>query len=121
MPRLILACLFCAMTLAACAPKPAPTALTGGDPDRGKTLIGSAGCGACHTTPGVRGARGLVGPPLTQIASRSIIAGVLPNTPSNLIRWIEAPQSVVPGNAMPNMELNDHDARDIAAYLETLR
>jgi cytochrome c1 len=62
-----------------------------------------------------------VGPPLDNIASRTMLAGVLPNTPQNLVHWLQAPQSVVPGNAMPDMELNDHDARDIAAYLETLR
>jgi len=38
-----------------------------------------------------------------------------------LMTWLKVPQSVVPGNAMPNMELNDHDARDVAAYLYTLR
>ena len=55
------------------------------------------------------------------MAERTIIAGMLPNTPGNMIHWLEAPQSVVPGNAMPNMELDDHDARDIAAYLYSLR
>ena len=35
--------------------------------------------------------------------------------------WIRSPQSVRPGDAMPNMELKEHDARDIAAYLDTLR
>jgi cytochrome c2 len=109
-----------ALALAACAPRTTPGAALG-DPQRGRELIAAAGCGACHTIPGVSGARGMVGPPLGDVGRRAIIAGMLPNTPDNLAHWIQAPQSVVPGNAMPNMELTDHDARDIAAYLYTLR
>lgn len=107
--------------LAACGPKPNPAAVRMGDPDRGKRVIVRVGCGSCHAIPGVQNADGKVGPPLSGIASRTFVAGMLPNTPPNLVRWIQTPQSIVPGNAMPNMELNDHDARDIAAYLETLR
>ncbi|HEX4507561.1 MAG TPA: c-type cytochrome [Alphaproteobacteria bacterium] len=87
----------------------------------GIVLIEDHGCGACHTIPGVPDATGKVGPPLSQIGSQAIIGGMLPNTEDNLIKWIRTPQSVVPGNAMPNTELSDHDARDIAAYLQTLR
>ena len=88
---------------------------------RGATLIARLGCGACHSIPGIENARGLVGPPLDNIAERTFIAGLLPNTQGNMVRWLEAPQSVVPGNAMPNMELSDRDAEDITAYLDTLR
>ena len=87
----------------------------------GAELIAEHGCGACHTIPGVRGATGKVGPPLGQIASQAVIGGMLPNTEDNLIKWITTPQSIVPGNAMPNTELSDHDARDIVSYLHTLR
>ncbi|HEX6860760.1 MAG TPA: c-type cytochrome [Caulobacteraceae bacterium] len=124
MPRMIAFALGAAcLCLGACAPRnPSDAAIYAiGDPDRGKALIAEVGCGACHQIPGVAGADGLVGPPLGTVGQRTIIAGVLPNTPENLARWIEAPQSVVPGNAMPNMELSNHDARDIAAYLYTLR
>jgi cytochrome c len=38
-----------------------------------------------------------------------------------MVRWIRDPQQVVPGNAMPDMAINQPDARDIAAYLYTLR
>ena len=103
-----------------------PLALTGCDrpsPEarHGAELIAQHGCGACHVIPRVRGATGRVGPPLDHIASQAVIGGMLPNTEDNLITWITTPQSVVPGNAMPNTELSDHDARDIAAYLHTLR
>jgi cytochrome c2 len=93
----------------------------GGHPRQGAKLIASVGCGTCHAIPGIAHAYGRVGPPLSGIADRTVIAGMLPNTPRNMIAWLKAPQSVVPGNVMPNMELDDHDARDIAAYLYTLR
>lgn len=110
------------LLLAACSKRSAAGDLAAiGDPGRGGVLIAAAGCGACHQIPGVPNAVGAVGPPLRNMRARTVIAGVLPNTPSNMIRWLRAPQSVRPGNAMPNTGLNDHDARDIAAYLYTLR
>jgi cytochrome c2 len=93
----------------------------GGNVQRGAMLISQVGCGACHSITGVPGANGRVGPPLDNIGDRVILAGMLPNTPRNMIIWIEKPQSIVPGNAMPDMGLNDSQARDIAAYLYTLR
>jgi len=96
-------------------------AITGGDPERAPALIRKYGCGTCHTIPGVTGANGLVGPPLAGIASRSYIAGVLPNAPANLIRWIQDPKAVDSLTAMPKVGASEADARDIAAYLYTLR
>jgi putative membrane protein len=95
--------------------------LTDADPGRGRVAIRKYGCGSCHTIPGVTGAEGLVGPPLGQIASRVYIAGVLANDPDNMIRWIENPPGVDSKTAMPNMGVTSRDARDIAAYLYTLR
>jgi cytochrome c1 len=112
-----------ALVVAACStpggavPGAAPTL---GDPDRGARLISDYGCGSCHVVPGVSGAHGLVGPPLTDFGRRSYIAGVLPNNADNLQHWISDPQSVVPGNAMPDLGVTTVDARDIAAYLLTL-
>jgi putative membrane protein len=93
----------------------------GGDQARGAELIKQSGCGACHVVPGIEGATGLVGPPLNQIGVRVYIAGVLRNTPDNMIKWLRNPQAVVPGNAMPDMGLDEHQASDIAAYLSTLQ
>jgi cytochrome c1 len=90
------------------------------DPDRGVGAIQVYGCGSCHTIPGVPGAHTTVGPPLTNWANRHYIAGSLSNTPENLIFWIRNPQEVEPGTAMPNMDVTEQDARDIAAYLYTL-
>lgn len=92
-----------------------------GDPHRGASLIRAAGCGSCHVVPGINDATGLVGPPLAQMGRRIYIAGMLRNTPANMMRWLRSPQSVVPGNAMPDMGLSDQQARDIAAYLYTLQ
>jgi cytochrome c2 len=93
----------------------------GGSARRGSERIAALGCPACHTIPGVNNADGNVGPPLTRFGDRTYIAGMLRNTPPNLIRWIREPQAVIPGNAMPNMGISEVDARDIAAYLYTLR
>lgn len=89
----------------------------GGDPREGAVLVTRYSCGACHLMPGVPNANGLVGPPLGRFARRTVIAGVLPNTPPNLVQWLRNPQAVTPGNAMPNVGLTDAQARDIAAYL----
>lgn len=96
-------------------------AMTGGSPARGKEVIRRYGCAACHSIPGVAGARGQVGPPLDGIANRTYLAGQLNNTPENLIRWIRDPQSIAPGTAMPEMGVTEQDGKDIAAYLYTLR
>lgn len=96
-------------------------ALTGGDPRVGKQAIESLGCGGCHTIEGVRAANGEVGPPLNGIAHRTYIAGVLTNTPTNLVRWIYDPKAVDSLTAMPKLGVTPTQARDIAAYLYTLR
>jgi cytochrome c2 len=108
-----------AVSLCACAPSKSASAL-GGDPERGAVLMVREACGACHVIPGVQEAHGEVGPPLTGFARRTMIAGLLANTPQNLARWIRTPQTFVPGNAMPNAALSRQEAADMAAYLETL-
>lgn len=94
---------------------------TGGDPDRGRHVIQQRDCGSCHRIPGVRGARGLVAPPLDAFGRRTFVAGQLPNTPENLVAWISSPHAVEPGTAMPDLGLSEQEARDAAAYLYTLR
>jgi cytochrome c2 len=88
---------------------------------RGAELIRKFGCGACHEIPGIEDAKGVVGPPLMTIGRRVFIAGLLRNTPENMAAWLENPQRIVPGNAMPDMGLTPQQARAIAAYLATLR
>lgn len=93
----------------------------GGSPERGAQVIERFDCGSCHVIPGISGAGGLVGPPLLWFSRRTFIAGELPNTPANLIRWVRNPPSVEPGTAMPVLGLDEQQARDVAAYLYTLR
>lgn len=96
------------------------TQVAGGDPERGKSTIRAYGCGACHTIPGVLGANATVGPPLTAVARQAYVAGVLPNVPEKLVRWIQSPVAVDPRTAMPDLGMTEEEARDIAAYLYTL-
>jgi cytochrome c len=95
--------------------------VAGGYPEQGRRAVVKYGCGGCHTIAGIRTARGKVGPELTTLAERAYIAGNLPNTPENLVRWIIDPQSIEPGTAMPNLRVSEEDARSIAAYLYRLR
>ena len=95
-------------------------ALTGGDPDRGKQALLRRPCGSCHEIPGVAGAKGRVGPPLTHFAGRAFIGGRVNNTPDNLVQWIRDPHTIDPQSAMPPMGVGEREARDIAAYLYTL-
>ena len=44
-----------------------------------------------------------------------------PNTPDNMVAWLQDPQRIVPGNAMPDLAIGRDDARALAAYLEQLR
>ncbi len=96
-------------------------AIPGSDPSAGKAAMTEYGCASCHVIPGVSGANGTVGPPLTAFSKRQYVAGLLPNEPDNLIRWIRDPQGVIQGVAMPNMGVSEQDAKNIAAYLYTLR
>jgi cytochrome c oxidase assembly factor CtaG/cytochrome c2 len=93
----------------------------GGDAGRGQRTIEKYGCGACHLIPGITQANGMVGPPLIHWRQRKIIAGEIPNEPDRLIIWLEMPQAVEPGTDMPNMGLSDGEARDIAAYLYSIK
>jgi cytochrome c2 len=93
-----------------------------GDPARGRAIVASGihGCTTCHAVPGMRGVRGVVGPPLDGLARRGLIAGQLPNTPGVLIAFLENPPALVPDTGMPNVGLTPEEARHVAAYLYTL-
>ncbi len=68
-------------------------ATTGGDIQNGVAALSRYGCGTCHIIPGISGAVGRAGPPLAGMGSRVYIAGMLRNTPPNMIRWLENPAS----------------------------
>jgi cytochrome c2 len=104
--------------LAGCYRRP-PTSdpLTGGNPRVGQQLVARYGCAACHEIKGIAHADSKVGPSLTEIRERSYVGGVLPNSASNLIRWIQHPRAINPDTAMPELGVSAAEARDMAAYL----
>jgi cytochrome c2 len=89
--------------------------LSGARPERGPELIRNYGCSSCHAISNIN-TRPVVGPSLQRLPQQLYIAGKLANTPPNLIHWIQHPEEVRPGTAMPNLHVSDEDARDIAAY-----
>ncbi|RBP40007.1 cytochrome c [Eoetvoesiella caeni] len=91
-----------------------------GDAGAGRKALQQYLCVTCHVIPGVVGANYHVGPSLAGIADRKYIAGVLPNSPQNMLRWLRQPAEVDPLTAMPDLGISDQDARDIAAFLYTL-
>lgn len=87
----------------------------------GREIFLHSGCVNCHTVSGTI-ANGRFGPDLTHLASRDTIAsGAFENTPDNLRKWIDNPDSMKPGSLMPPMHLTDHDLNAVTAYLTTLR
>ncbi|WP_332813722.1 c-type cytochrome [Ramlibacter sp.] len=95
-------------------------AMRPGDAHAGRQATQNHLCATCHLIPGIVGANQHVGPPLGGIAGRAFIAGVLPNTPENMVRFLRDPQAIDPLSAMPDLGLDEQDARDIAAFLATL-
>jgi cytochrome c len=91
--------------------------LADANPERGPQLLASYGCGACHTLPGRTSMPKAVGPSLAEFHNQLYVAGTLPNTPANVSRWIQDPLQFRPHTAMPNLNVGEEDARDIAAYL----
>ena len=90
------------------------------DPQRGRVALAQYACHACHMIPGVTGSPVHVGRSLDGLAQRKFIAGTLPNTPHNLVRWIRNPKAIDPDSAMPVQGVTEQDALDIASYLLTL-
>ncbi|MDX5376451.1 MAG: c-type cytochrome [Halomonas sp.] len=90
------------------------------DAERGKMAMYGYACIACHRIPGTVGPHSDVGPPLAGIGGRRYIAGVLANTPENMVHWLRHPTEVDPLTAMPDLGVTEQDALDMAAYLETL-
>jgi cytochrome c len=102
------------------APEAARFAEVPGDPEAGEVALARLGCGACHRIDGIGVARGRVGPALNDLQGQRFIAGRLPHTPENLVRFIMDPQGVAPGSAMPNLDVVEAEAWNMVAYLYTL-
>lgn len=77
-------------------------------------------CAGCHAVRGTD-AKGAIGPDLTHLMAReTIAAGVLPNGPDQLRRWIAHTQDVKPGSEMPVVPLDGRELDAIVGYLTTL-
>jgi cytochrome c len=104
--------------LAGCARQPPDEdPLTGGNPRVGRQLLARYGCAACHEIKGIAHSDSKVGPSLTDMREQAYVAGVIPNSASNLIRWIRHPREVDPKTAMPELGVSEAEARDMVAYL----
>jgi cytochrome c oxidase subunit 2 len=80
-----------------------------------------AGCGACHRIAGTV-AQGAAGPDLTHLGSRqTLAAGILPNTPEDMSRWLTDPSGVKPGVLMPAAGLDGDALRAMVSFLESLQ
>ena len=108
------------LALAGCSPGTEPISGSRGDAKRGKLLAVQYGCAACHAIPQMP-TQGLVGPALGGVGKRAYVAGKLPNTPENIVRWIRFPHEVAPDTLMPDMGISEVDARDLAVFLYGLR
>ena len=91
-----------------------------GNPRNGSYAMRQYACTTCHLIPGMVGGTSHVGPPLHGIARRAYLAGRLPNTPENMVRWIRDPKSVSPDTLMPDLGVSEQHARDMVAYLYSI-
>ena len=91
-----------------------------GNVRRGRALVSIYGCPSCHVIPDTA-PQGMAGPSLSSMSRRSYIAGRFPNDQIWMILWLKNPQRLKPGTAMPDLDVGERDARDMAAYLATLR
>jgi cytochrome c oxidase subunit 2 len=100
------------------AAAPAPTTP---EQIRGHELFMSGPCATCHQIIGTPAA-GQTGPDLTHVASRrSIAAGARAYSVAALHDWLRDPQTVKPGNHMPQVQLSDADLDALTAYLDSLK
>jgi cytochrome c oxidase subunit II len=87
----------------------------------GKNVFLHSSCPMCHAIQGTT-ASGMVGPDLTHVASRQLLAaGAIPNAPGHLAGWIVDPQKIKPGARMPQNNLSPQDLRALLEYLESLK
>jgi cytochrome c oxidase subunit 2 len=81
----------------------------------------AARCGGCHSVRGTA-ATGSLGPDLSHLMMRQTLgAGILPNDPSTLARWIADPQGLKPGILMPKIDMPQAERAGIVSYLLALR
>jgi mono/diheme cytochrome c family protein len=88
-------------------------ALTADAAARGKQLFYSKySCQSCHIAD-YKNDKGYVGPALTSVGNRL--------TPVWTYKWLKDPGALRPATIMPNFALKDDEARDLTAFLMTLK
>ncbi|HKV92313.1 MAG TPA: c-type cytochrome [Candidatus Angelobacter sp.] len=88
-------------------------ALTPAAAAAGKQLFYSRyGCNGCHIAD-YKTDKGYVGPALAGVGGRL--------TPAWIYTWLKDPSGLRPGTLMPNFNLKDDDARNLTAFLMTLK
>jgi cytochrome c oxidase subunit 2 len=88
---------------------------------RGREVFVTHACLMCHTIRGTE-AGSRVGPDLTHVASRNMIAAeTLPNTAGALAGWIVDPQRIKPGTHMAPNALAPDDLQAVVAYMQSLQ
>ena len=116
-----------AVLLTACSPERPAGAEAGaaaqpaGNAGNGRKLIDQYSCISCHMIPGIEGPHGSMGPTLEAFSRRPAIAGRIPNRPDTIAAYLQNPQAVDPQNRMPPLGITEAEARDITAYLFTLK
>ncbi len=88
---------------------------------QGEQVFLNGTCINCHAINGTS-ATGKVGPNLTHMGSRKILAGgVLTNTPENLAAWLADPPGIKPGVKMPKLGLTNDQIQQLVEFLESLQ
>ena len=86
----------------------------------GKAVYLAQSCVNCHRVRGTA-SQGTYAPDLTHLMGRQTLAsGMVPNTLTNLRRWIDNPDAIKPGCLMPAFGLSERDRNRIVDYLKTL-
>lgn len=94
-------------------------AWAGGNASQGKQTFQAVGCQACHVVgedTSVRESRGTshdIAPELTRIGSKV--------NPDWVMDWLKNPKHYDPDSRMPSLRLSDGEARNLVAYLMTLK
>jgi cytochrome c oxidase subunit 2 len=92
-----------------------PTATTSSTVESGEKIF-QQNCIGCHAGVNPKAP----GPNLNKFATRSTIAGVLPNNDQNIKIWLQNPQDVKPGTLMPKIDyLHKDELNDLINYLES--
>ena len=113
--------LACASLMACDGPPDRTPTLGDASAATGRRLVADKGCVACHTFPDVKWPRGGLGPSLQNFGRQGLIAGRLPNQPGVLMQFVRNAPALLPGTAMPAISMTDQEARDVTAYLLTLK